>query len=84
MNLLLFLSALLSAIGGSGGARAAQTPVVLSRSVIDVAQATVAKRAAIASRPTQSVAGPAQTVAALPAAWTLRQAIRVYLARRRE
>ena len=64
MNLILLLSALLSAISGGTGVRADQVPVALSRSVVQAAvKATVATRLQVAARPVQSL----PTLAALPA-----------------
>ncbi|MBN8807571.1 MAG: hypothetical protein J0I47_04945 [Sphingomonas sp.] len=84
MNLLLLLSALLSALGGAGGVRATPAPVALSRSVAQAAQASAAARAQVAARPAQPIAGPAQAVMALPEALGLHAAIPAFASRRRE
>lgn len=84
MNLLLLLSALLSAIGGVGGMRAAPVPVALSRSVAQAGQASATARAQVAARPVQTIAGQARAVVALPAALALPAAIPAFASRRRE
>ena len=85
MNLILLLSALLSALSGTGGARAAQVPTTLSSSVVATAvKAAAVVRRQVAARPVQAIAGPAQaTVAALPA-FSLSDAIPAFASRRRE
>ncbi|MGN6820340.1 MAG: hypothetical protein ACTHJR_16875 [Sphingomonas sp.] len=85
MNLILLLSALLSALSGTGGARATQVPTTLSSNVVATAvKATVAVRHQIAARPVQSLSGPVQAmVAALPVL-TLADPIPAFASRRRE
>jgi hypothetical protein len=84
LNLLLLLSALLSALGGTGGVRAAPAPVALSQSVAQAVQANAAARAQVAARPVQTIAGPARAVVAIPAALALPAAIPAFASRRRE
>ena len=84
MNLLLLLSALLSAIGGTGVVRAQPAPVALSHSVVRAVQASATARAQVAARPVQTIAGPARAVVALPAALALPAAIPAFASRRRE
>ena len=85
MNLLLLLSALLSALSGTGGARAVQAPTALSSSVVaNVVKATAEAQRQVAARPVQAIAGPVHAiVAALPAV-ALFDAIPAFQSRRRE
>ena len=85
MNLILLLSALLSALSGTGGARAAQVPTTLSSAVVATAvKATAEVRRQVAARPIQAIAGPAQAaISALPA-FVLSNAIPAFASRRRE
>lgn len=85
MNLILLLSALLSALSGTSGARAAQAPTALSSSVVaTVIKAGAATRRQVAARPVQAIAGPVHaTVTALPVL-ALFDAIPVFASRRRE
>lgn len=85
MNLLLLLSALLSALSGTGGARAAQVPTTLSSAVVATAvKATAEVRRQVAARPIQAIAGPAHAaISALPV-FALSGAIPVFASRRRE
>ncbi len=87
MNLILLLSALLSALSGTGGARAAQAPTALSRSsdiVATAVKAAAAVRHQVASRPVQPVAAPVHAmVMALPD-FALSDAIPAFASRRRE
>jgi len=85
LNLLLLLSALLSALGGTGGARVAQVPTTLSSSVVaTVVKATAGVRRQVAARPVQAISGPVHaTIAALPA-FALADAIPAFASRRRE
>lgn len=85
MNLILLLSALLSALSGTSGARAAQVPTALSSAVVATAvKATAEAGRQVAARPIQAIASPANaTVAALPA-FALFDAIPAFASRRRE
>lgn len=85
VNLLLLLSALLSALTGAGvAARAPQVAVAVSQTAI-TAVAPAAVPARRAGLPTVARAAPAD-VAVLEAApaWRLRPAAPLYLSRRRE
>ena len=85
MNLILLLSALLSALSGTAGARGAQVPTALSSTVVATAvKATAEVRRQVAARPVQAIAGPAHAaVAALPV-FGLADAIPAFASRRRE
>jgi hypothetical protein len=85
LNLILLLSALLSALSGTGGARAAQVPTTLSSAVVATAvKATAEVRRQVAARPIQAIAGPARAaVSALPV-FAFSDAIPVFASRRRE
>jgi hypothetical protein len=85
LNLILLLSALLSALSGTAGARGAQVPTALSSTVVATAvKATAEVRRQVAARPIQAIAGPAHAiVAALPAV-VLSDAIPAFASRRRE
>jgi hypothetical protein len=84
LNLLLLLSALLSALGGTGGVRAAPAPVALSRSMAQAVQASAAARAQVAARPAQSIAGPVHATVDMPADLALPATIPAFTDRRRE
>jgi hypothetical protein len=85
LNLILLLSALLSALSGTSGARAAQVPTTLSSSVVATAvKATAEVRRQVAARPIQAIAGPAHAaISALPV-FALSDAIPAFASRRRE
>lgn len=85
MNLILLLSALLSALSGAGGVRTTQVPTTLSSGVVaTVAKASAATQRQVAARPVQAIAGPVHaTIAALPA-FALSDAIPAFASRRRE
>ena len=85
MNLLLLLSAMLSALSGAGlGARVPQAPVAVNV-VAAVATAARVARVAIVGRPAQAMPslGDLAPGAAL-AAWRVAPAAPLYLSRRRE
>lgn len=83
VNLLLLLSALLSALSGAQGqARVASTPVAVARSA-ERAVERVAKTI-VSGRLTAAVLGARSVAAALPASWVLAPAQPIYLSRRRE
>ena len=85
MNLILLLSALLSALSGAGGARAAQVPTTLSSAVVATAvKATAEVRRQVAARPIQAIAGPAHAVISALPVFALSDAIPVCASRRRE
>jgi hypothetical protein len=85
LNLILLLSALLSALSGTGGARAAQVPTTLSSAVVATAvKATAGVRRQIAARPIQAIAGPAHAVISALPALAFSDAIPVFASRRRE
>lgn len=85
MNLLLLLSALLSALSGTGGARAAQVPITLSSAVVATAvKATAEVRRQVAARPIQAIAGPAHAVTATLPVFAFSDAIPAFASRRRE
>jgi hypothetical protein len=84
LKLLLLLSALLSALGGTAGARAAQAPIALSASITTVAKAAAVAERAVASRPAQSFARPSQATLIAGAAFALIPAIPFFASRRRE
>lgn len=84
MKLLLLLSALLSALGGTAGARVAQAPMTLSAGITTVAKAAAVAERAVASRPLQSFARPGHAAVALWAALALVPAIPAFASRRRE
>jgi hypothetical protein len=85
LNLILLLSALLSAFSGTAGARGAQVPTTLSSTVVATAvKATAEVRRQVAARPIQAIAGPAYAaVSALPV-FALSDAIPAFASRRRE
>jgi hypothetical protein len=85
LNLLLLLSALLSALSGTGGARTAQVPTTLSSAVVATAvKATAEVRRQVAARPVQAIGGPAFAVVAALAVFALSDAIPAFASRRRE
>jgi hypothetical protein len=84
LNLILLLSALLSALSGAGGVRAPVTPAALSSSVANVVKATAAARLQVASRPVQVIGGPATSVAPVLRAFALADVIPAFASRRRE
>ena len=84
MNLILLLSALLSALSGTAGVRTAQAPMALSASVANVVKATAEVRRQVASRPAQTIAGPAGAAIAIGRAFALPDAIPAFASRRRE
>lgn len=85
MNLILLLSALLSALSGTGGARAAQVPTTLSSAVVATAvKATAEVRRQVAARPIQMIAGPAHAVISALPVFALSDAIPAFASRRRE
>lgn len=85
MNLLLLLSALLSALSGTGGARAAQIPTTLSSAVVATAvKATAEVRRQVAARPIQAIAGPAHAAISVLPVFALSDTIPAFASRRRE
>ncbi|WP_066587145.1 hypothetical protein [Sphingomonas pruni] len=85
MNLLLLLSALLSALSGTGGARAAQVPTTLSSAVVATAvKATAEVRRQVAARPIQAIAGPAHAVVLALPVFALSDSVPAFASRRRE
>jgi len=84
LNLILLLSALLSALSGSGGVRAPVTPAALSSSVASVVKATAAARLQVAARPVQAVGGPATSVTPELRAFALADPVPAFASRRRE
>ena len=84
MNLILLLSALLSALSGTGGVRAPVTPAALSSSVASAVKATAAARHQVAMRPVQVIGGPAAAVATALLAFVLADLFPAFASRRRE
>ena len=84
MNLILLLSALLSALSGTGGMRAPVTPAALSSSVARAVTATATARLRVAARPVQAIGGPATSVAPLFRAFALPDIVAAFASRRRE
>jgi hypothetical protein len=84
LNLILLLSALLSALSGTGGARAPVTPAALSSSVASAVKATVAKRLQVAARPVQAVGGPVTSVVPMLRSFVLADIAPIFASRRRE
>lgn len=84
MNLILLLSALLSALSGTGGVRAPVTPAALSSSVASAVKATVAKHLQVAARPPQAIGGPATSVVPMLRAFALTDLVPAFASRRRE
>ena len=85
MNLLLLLSAMLSALSGAGiGVRAPQAPVAVNSIAVVASSAQVA-RVAVAGRPAAALPAPGRTAARpVLARWRLAPAAPLYLSRRRE
>lgn len=84
MNLILLLSALLSALSGTAGVRAAQVPMALTANVASVVKATAQAVAQVAARPVQALAGPVLAILAEPRALALPAAVPAFASRRRE
>ncbi|QDZ07668.1 hypothetical protein FPZ24_09335 [Sphingomonas panacisoli] len=84
MNLILLLSALLSALSGTGGVRAPVTPAALSSSVASAVKATAVKRLQVAARPAQVFGGPAKSVVPTESAFVLADLVPAFASRRRE
>ena len=84
LNLILLLSALLSALGGTAGVRAPVTPAALSSSVAGAVTATASARLRVASRPAQSIAGPANSIVVALSALALTDIVPAFASRRRE
>lgn len=84
MNLILLLSALLSALSGGTGVRAPVTPAALSSSVASAVKATADARLQVAARPVQAIGGPAASVAPVLRAFALADPIPAFASRRRE
>jgi hypothetical protein len=84
LNLILLLSALLSALSGTTGARAPVTPAALSSSVAGVVRASATAEARVASRPAQAIAGPVHALIAIPRPLALIDAVPAFASRRRE
>jgi hypothetical protein len=85
LNLILLLSALLSAFSGTGGARAAQVPTTFSSAVVATAvKATAEVRRQVAARPVQAIAGPAHAVISALPVFAFSDAIPAFASRRRE
>jgi hypothetical protein len=84
LNLILLLSALLSALSGTTGVRAPVTPAALSSSVASAVTATASARLRVASRPVQAIAGPANSVVTALPAFALADSVPAFASRRRE
>ena len=84
MNLILLLSALLSALSGTGGVRAPVTPAALSSSVVSAVKATAARQLQVAARPVQVIGGPATSVVPALRAFALTDLVPAFASRRRE
>jgi hypothetical protein len=84
LNLILLLSALLSALGGTAGARPPLAPAALSSSVAGAVTATASARLRVASRPAQSIAGPANSIVVALSAFALTDIVPAFASRRRE
>jgi len=85
LNLILLLSALLSALSGTAGARGTQAPMAVSRTVVATAiKATAEVRRQVAARPVQPIAGPVHAVVAALPALAFSDAIPTFASRRRE
>jgi len=84
LNLILLLSALLSALSGTGGGRVPATPAALSSSVVSAVSATAAKRLQVAARPVQAIGGPATSIVAALPAFALADLVPAFASRRRE
>lgn len=84
LNLILLLSALLSALSGTAGARAPVTPAALSSSVASVVKATASARLQVAARPVQVIGGPATSIVPMLRAFALTDVVPAFASRRRE
>ncbi|WP_375396398.1 hypothetical protein [uncultured Sphingomonas sp.] len=85
MNLLLLLSALLSALGGGTDARVPLAPATLSRNVARLATASAAARLRIAaSRPVAAMPRVADVLLRSGRAFALAAAVPAFASRRRE
>ncbi|MEO5493376.1 MAG: hypothetical protein ABIR08_05050 [Sphingomonas sp.] len=84
MNLILLLSALLSALSGTAGVRAPVTPAALSSSVVSAVKATAAARLQVAARPVQAISGPAASIAPVLRNFALADIVPAFASRRRE
>lgn len=84
MNLLLLLSALLSAFGGTVGVRTGQAPAAVSRSIVSVAKAATVSEQRAAARPVQAMPGLAALMDTDGRAFALTAAIPAFASRRRE
>ena len=84
LNLILLLSALLSALSGTAGARAPVPPAALSSSVASVVKATAAVRHQVAARPVQVMGGPAVSIVPALRAFALADIVPAFASRRRE
>jgi len=85
LNLILLLSALLSALSGGAGVRAEQAPVALSASVVQAAvKATEAVRLQVAARPAQALPTLAQLRDIPVRAFPLTAAIPAFASKLRE
>ena len=84
MNLILLLSALLSALSGTTGARAPVTPAALSSSVASAVTATATARLRVAARPVQVIGGPAASIVPALNAFALADLVPAFASRRRE
>ncbi|MDB5681456.1 MAG: hypothetical protein JWO16_1261 [Sphingomonas bacterium] len=84
MNLILLLSALLSALSGTTGVRAPVTPAALSSSVASAVTATATARLRVAARPVQATGGPATSVVPVLRALALTDTVPAFASRRRE
>lgn len=84
MNLILLLSALLSALSGTGGVRAPVTPAALSSTVARAVTATATARAQVAARPVQAIGGPATSIVPVLRTFVLAEIVPAFASRRRE
>jgi hypothetical protein len=84
LNLILLLSALLSALSGTAGVRAPVTPAALSSSVASAVTATATARLRVAARPVQATGGPATSVVPVLSVFALTDTVPAFASRRRE
>ncbi|THD36733.1 MAG: hypothetical protein E7773_06965 [Sphingomonas sp.] len=84
MNLILLLSALLSALSGTAGARTPVTPAALTSSVASAVKATASARLQVAQRPMAVIGGPASAVVPVLHAFVLDDMVPAFASRRRE
>jgi hypothetical protein len=84
LNLILLLSALLSALSGTTSVRAPVTPAALSSSVASAVTATATARLRVAARPIQAIGGPAASIAPVLHAFALADIVPAFASRRRE